>query len=123
MIKLFYYSDAVPFLTYGETAVEKLEENLELLRKQSDSVHLIWHLRNGTGDILRSNGSEVADRLEFIRSEYIRLGAGELNEDPEGSPGFYEAISGCDAYYGDPSDACCYAQLNGIPAMIQGFFK
>jgi hypothetical protein len=118
MKKIFYYTDALPFLAQEESAINKLIHSLEVFRSSSPEIRLVWHPWSGTEECLRINNSKALERYQEIVDEYRAAAWGDLDV----SNTFAEAkelMLGCDGYYGDISNLAYEAENAGMPVMIQ----
>ncbi len=118
MKKLFYYTDALPFLAKKEKAIKKLKRNLDLFRESSSEIELVWHPWSKTDAYLELNHSPVTDEYRSIVADYKAEGWGTLDETATLAVA-REALLTCDTYYGDMSDLVQTAENLGIPVMLQ----
>ncbi len=118
MKRMYYFTDVLPFLTWGEAAINKLERSLAVFKESAESIQLVWHPWSGTEKYLELNKSEVKDRYVEIIKQYVDEGWGELDSSCSIQDA-KEVLHSCDAYYGDVCDLIYEAQNAKMPIMIQ----
>ncbi|MBE5825979.1 MAG: hypothetical protein E7307_05010 [Butyrivibrio sp.] len=117
MKKIFYYTDALPILSRGKDAINKINRNLEVFKAEKN-IKLIWHPWSGMLKYLELNSSDVIDEYKEIADKYLKEGWGEMDRSKSLSEA-REILLGCDGYYGDVCDLIYDAQNADIPVMIQ----
>nr|WP_297705484.1 hypothetical protein [uncultured Butyrivibrio sp.] len=118
MKKVFYFTDALPFLAKEGQAIDKLQRNLKIFREASNNIRLVWHPWSKTEEYLKLNNCTVTDEYLSILNNYRQEGWGDLDE-TDTYDSAKEVLLSCDAYYGDTSDMVYDAQNAKIPVMLQ----
>ena len=118
MKKVFYYTDALPFLSKERQAIDKLQRNLEIFKEARDNIRLVWHPWSKTEEYLRRNNCAVTDEYLAILRSFCEESWGDLDE-TDNYDDAKEVLLTCDAYYGDSSDMVYDAQNAKMPVMLQ----
>lgn len=107
-------NDISAFLTYGEKALDKLEEALAVFEKMRDQITLWWRPQSAMADHLRKVSPALTERYLAILNQYKKAGWGICDE----SDNIDRAVELCDAYYGNMNAILQPFQNAGKPIMI-----
>ena len=118
MKRVFYFTDALPFMAREETAIDKLLRNLEIFREASDKIQLVWHPWSETEKYFEINKTGSADKYKEIVEDYKNKAWGILDESKDFESAKAVLLT-CDAYYGDTSDLVYEARSAKMPVMLQ----
>lgn len=120
MKRVFYFTDALPFMAREDAAIDKLLRNLKIFREASDNIQLVWHPWSETEKYFEINKSGAADKYKEIVEKYKKESWGVLDESKDFESAKTVLLT-CDAYYGDTSDLVYEAQNAKMPVMLQNF--
>lgn len=111
---VLYANDIVTFLTYGEMALDKLEEMLHIFKAVQEHVVLWWRPQKTMPDKLKSVSYELARRYRRILEDYRNEGWGICDE----TDNMDLAVKSCNAYYGDMNAILQPFQNAGRPILL-----
>lgn len=107
-------NDISTFLTYGEKALDKLEEVLHAFETVQEHVVLWWRPQRTMADKLESVSHKLAQRYRRILEDYRAAGWGICDE----TDNMERAVKSCDAYYGGMNAILQPFQNAGRPILI-----
>ncbi len=121
---ILYTNDIGDFISYGEAALDKLEDVLHIFSEVREYVLLWWRPQKEMENALRladqknaslaNPGGSLAERYEAILMQYKGAGWGVCDESNDKQ----RAMEICDAYYGPMNNMIENLQNKGKPVMI-----
>jgi hypothetical protein len=109
---LFYVSVSSVY-TYGERAIDKLHQVMDVFAESSDKITVRWVVDPKFDDDMNSVCSSLKDRYLEIVDVFLKRQLGEYIVDA-GS----DLFTGCDAYYGSGGYYLNQCVNRGLPTMI-----
>ena len=109
---LFYVSVSSVY-TYGENAIEKLHQVMDIFTESSDKITVRWVVDSKFDDDMNSVCSSLKGRYLEIVDAFLKMELGEYIVDA-GS----DLFKGCNAYYGSGGYYLNQCVNRGLPAMI-----
>lgn len=114
--KIILYNTSVgALLTNGEEMVNKIENVLQVFKKQSEDVALLWRPHPLMESTIKSMRENLLEHYEIIVDKYKKDGWGIFDD----SADLDRAIMISDAYYGDTSSLVQLFQRMEKPILIQ----
>ncbi len=113
--KVLLFEDGIPIYTeFGKKALDKLKENLELFKENSDKVVPWWRPQSQIRTALSLMDSEMLSEYNNIVDQYLNDGYGIYDTETDDDI----ALEKCDAYYGEQNSTVNL--LKGkVPVMIE----
>lgn len=112
---IFYNTGIVALLTHSEKWVDKIENILEIFRKNQNELVLLWRPHPLIESTMKSMRPEILQNYTRLKEQYISKGWGIYDDTPDVD----RAIALSDAYYGDSSSVVQLYEQTGKPVMIQ----
>lgn len=111
---VLYYNSIGTILEYKERAIEKIKYALDIFKKNSDKIVLVWRDNPAIGLNIEQNYPELLSAYSKVIDEYRKAGWGIY--DDEGT--LSGTLSICDAYYGDVDSMVQKLRRAEIPVML-----
>lgn len=112
-------NDPAVYVTYGSTALDKLEEVLRTFEQAKDSVLLWWRPQPVMKRVLDQVSPELGNRYQDILYRYKEAGWGICDE----TDNIDRAVEACDIYYGDMNAIIQPLQNKGKAIMLSTIDK
>lgn len=112
---VLYNTGVAALLRYNEKWVEKIEDSLQIFKKNQDKVTLLWRPHPLIEATMKSMRPQVLQRYRKIRSQYISERWGIYDD----STDLNRAIAISDAYYGDRSSVLNLCEVAGKKILLQ----
>lgn len=112
---VFYNTGIAALLIHNEMWVKKIEDVLNIFKKNQDDIVLLWRPHPLIEDTMRSMRSVVLDKYLRIKNKYIMENWGIFDD----TPNLNRAVGISDVYYGDESSVVRLFQETSKPAIIQ----
>jgi len=112
---IFYNTGIAALLTHNEKWLDKIENVLDIFKKNQDEIALLWRPHPLIESTMKSMRPEVLQKYARLKEQYILEGWGIYDDTADVD----RAIVLSDAYYGDSSSVVQLYQQTGKPVMIQ----
>ena len=113
--KVMLYCTTAGKLLGEKRMLDKMRENFELFRENSDKIALIWRPEPGVAEIVAMLNADLAVKYNEIVTWFKENHIGIYDD----SADVDRAVAIADAFYGDESTVTSMCVEKGIPAMIQ----
>ena len=116
--KVILFEDGIPIYTeYGQKAIDKLKDVLELFKKNNDKCVLWWRPQSQIRIALKLMSSELLSAYDAIVAEYLNEGYGVYDTEVDDEV----ALARCDAYYGEKNSVVNLLE-GKVPIMIEAIW-